>query len=182
MVAAEFADPARLARLGADRFRAYAAHRDVRVPRPLAERLVAAARDALATAGAAVAREALAADLALLTDLDRQIANAEARITALLPTTDYQILTTAPGWSSIRAAGYAAALGPRTRWASAAKIYRAAGLTPTQYESAGRRRDGGTLRAPLTRPTRCLDRLQRGCRRAIPAVPRPDDRAEQVDA
>jgi transposase len=113
LVVADFADPARLARLGADRFRAYAARRGVCVTRPLAERLVAAARKALDTAGAAVARDVLAADLTLLNDLG-QIADAQARIAALLPTTDYQILTTTPGWSSIRAAGYDAALGPRT--------------------------------------------------------------------
>jgi transposase len=169
LVVAEFADPARLARLGADRFRAYAAHRDVRVTRPLAERLVAAARDALATAGAAVARDVLAADLALLNDLDRQITDAEARISALLPTTDYQILTTAPGWSSIRAAGYAAALGPRTRWPSAAKIYRAAGLTPTQYESAGRRRDGGISREGSVHLRRALIELGIGLWQRDPA-------------
>ncbi len=112
LVAADFADPARLARLGAERFRAYAARRDVRVTRPLAQRLVTAAADALATPGAAVAREVLAADLALLDDLDRQIGDAEARIAALLPSTDYQVLTTTPGWSSIRVGGYAAALAP----------------------------------------------------------------------
>jgi hypothetical protein len=36
-------------------------------------------------------------------------------------TTDYQILITTPGWSVIRAA----ALDPRTRWASAAELDRA---------------------------------------------------------
>jgi transposase len=46
----------------------------------------------------------------------------------------------------IRAASYAAALGPFTRWGSPAKIYRAAGLTPVVYASAGRRRDGGISR------------------------------------
>jgi len=73
---------------------------------------------------------------------------------ALLPDTEYAVLTSVPGWGSIRAAGYAAALGPIGRWPAAAKIYRAAGLTPTVYESAGRRRDGGISRegsVPLRR-------------------------------
>ena len=106
------------------------------------------------TAEAQVARQVLAADLALLADLDAQISTAEARIAALLPDTEYAVLTSVPGWGSIRAAGYAAALGPISRWPAAAKIYRAAGLTPTVYESAGRRRDGGISRegsVPLRR-------------------------------
>jgi transposase len=153
---AHFSDPARLARLGAERFRDYAARRDVRVSRPMAAGLVAAARDALPTPGAAVAREVLAADLALLADLEDQdqIGAAEARIAALLPTTEYQILTTTPGWGVIRVAGYAAALGPSTRWSSAAKTYRASGLTPIVYACAGKRRDGGISRegsVPLRR-------------------------------
>ena len=158
LVAAEFADPARLARLGVERFREFAARRGVRVTRPVAARLVAArlvaarlvaaARDALGTPGAAVAREVLAADLALLTDLDRQIGAAEARVVALLAATDYQILTSTPGWSSVRVAGYAAALGPCRRWASAAKVYRAAGLTrPSTSRPAAAATAGSAARA-----------------------------------
>jgi len=146
LIAGHFADPARLARLGTERFRDYAARRDVRVNRALAARLVSAAHEALPTAGAAVARDVLAADLALLDDLDGQITAAEQRIGVLLPRTEYQILTTTPGWGPIRAASYGAALGPRTRWASPAKIYRASGLTPVVYASAGKRRDGGISR------------------------------------
>jgi transposase len=146
LVAAHFADPARLARLGADRFREFAARRGVQVNRGVAGRLIAAARAALPTAEANVARQVLAADLALLADLDGQITTAEHRIAALLPATEYAVLTGVPGWGSVRVAAYAAALGPIGRWPAASKIYRAAGLTPTQYESAGRRRDGGISR------------------------------------
>jgi transposase len=154
LVAAEFADPARLARLGVERFRDFAARRGVQVNRTVAGRLIAAARTALPTVEAGVARQVLAADLALLADLDAQIAAAEDRIAGLLPATEYAVLTTVPGWGTVRAAGYAAALGPIGRWPAAAKIYRAAGLTPTVYESAGRRRDGGISRegsVPLRR-------------------------------
>lgn len=154
LIAAHFADPARLAHLGVDRFRDFAARRDGQVNRRVAERLVRAARATLPTAEADVARQVLAADLALLDDLDTQISTAEARIATLLPDTEYAVLTSVPGWGSIRAAGYAAALGPISRWPAAAKIYRAAGLTPTVYESAGRRRDGGISRegsVPLRR-------------------------------
>jgi transposase len=154
LVAAHFADPARLAHLGVERFRDFAARRDVHVSRPVAGRLVTAARAALPTAEAGVTRQVLAADLALLGDLDVQIAAAEDRIAALLPATEYAVLTSVPGWGSVRVGAYAAALGPISRWPAAAKIYRAAGLTPVQYESAGRRRDGGISRegsVPLRR-------------------------------
>lgn len=154
LVAAHFPDPARLAHLGVDRFRGFAARRGVQVNRTVAGRLVAAARVALPTAEASVARQVLAADLALLADLDTQIAAAEDRIAALLPATEYAVLTSVPGWGSVRVGAYAAALGPIGRWPAAAKIYRAAGLTPTQYESAGRRRDGRISRegsVPLRR-------------------------------
>lgn len=83
----------------------------------MAAGLVAAAHDALPTPGAAVARDVLAADLTLLEDLADQIGATEARITALLPATVYQILTTTPGWGVIRAASYAAVLGTSSRWA-----------------------------------------------------------------
>jgi transposase len=154
LVAAEFADPARLGRLGVERFRGYAARRGVRVNRMVAGRLVAAARVALPTAEADAARQVLAADLALLADLDTQITAAEDRIAALLPDTEYAVLTSGPGWGTVRAGGYAAALGPVGRWPGAAQVYRASGLTPAQYESAGKRRDGGISRegsVPLRR-------------------------------
>jgi transposase len=154
LAAAHFTDPARLAHLGPDRFRGFAARRGVQVSRAVAGQLVAAARAALPTAEAAVARQVLAADLALLADLDTQIGHAEARLAALLPATEYAVLTSVPGWGTVRVAAYAAALGPISRWPAAAKIYRAAGLTPLQYESAGRRRDGGISRegsVPLRR-------------------------------
>jgi transposase len=154
LVAADFPDPARLARLGVERFRAFAARRGVQVNRIVAGRLVTAARTALPTAEAGVARQVLAADLALLDDLDAQISAAEERIAVLLPDTEYAVLTSVPGWGSVRVAAYAAALGPISRWPAAAKIYRAAGLTPMQYESAGRRRDGRISRegsVPLRR-------------------------------
>jgi transposase len=146
LVIAEFSDPGRLARMGATRFCAFAAHRGIRVQTKVAERLVAAAKAALPTADAEVARQVLAADLGLLADLDAQIAQVDARIGALLPATAYAVLITVPGWGVLRAAAYGAALGEPSRWPAASQVYRAAGLTPALYESAGRRRDGGISR------------------------------------
>jgi transposase len=116
LVAAEFADPARLAGLGVNRLIRFAATRDLQLRRPVAERLVAAARDALPTRDAVIARRILAADLVLLADLDDQIHVAESALESLLPRSPYATLTTVPGWAVVRVSNYAAALGvSRTR-------------------------------------------------------------------
>jgi transposase len=142
LVAAEFADPARLCALGVNRLIRFAAARDVAVRRPVAERVVSAARDALPTRDAVVARRVLATDLGLLADLDTQIENAERELAALLPVSPFATLTSVPGWGVGRASNYAAALGDPDRWPGPRQVYRASGLSPMQYESAGKRRDG----------------------------------------
>ena len=146
LVIAEFADPSRLARLGPERFRRFAAARDVRVDRKVADRFVAAAKAAVPLDGAATARELVAADLALLESLESQADEAERRIRELLPATPFAILTTAPGWATVRAGRYGAAVGEPSRWPTARQLYRAAGLTPKTYESAGTRYDGQICR------------------------------------
>ncbi len=142
LVAAEFADPARLCALGVTRLIRFAAARDIQLRRAVAERLVAAAADALPTRDGVVARQVLAADLGLLCDLDTQIENAEGELAALLPASPYATLTSVPGWGVVRVSNYAGALGDPDRWPGPRQIYRAAGLSPMQYESAGKRRDG----------------------------------------
>ena len=47
-----------------------------------------------------------------------------------------------PGWGVVRAGNYAAAVGDPDRWPGYRQLYRASGLSPMQYESAGKRRDG----------------------------------------
>jgi transposase len=142
LVAEHFTDPARLAALGETRLIRFAATRGLIVQRRVAARLVAAARDALPTPDAAVARDMIANDLQLLQVLDRQVVAAEEELGGLLPTTPFVILTTVPGWATVRASGYGAAIGDPARWPGPAQIYRASGLSPMQYESAGKRRDG----------------------------------------
>ena len=146
LVAEHFADPERLAGLGATRFIRFAHTRGLRVRRPLAERLVVAARDALPMPDAAVAREVLAADLGLLASLDAQVTVAETQMADLLPNSPFATLTTVPGWGIVRAGNYGVALGDPARWPGFRQIYRASGLSPMQYESAGRRRDGSISR------------------------------------
>ncbi len=142
LVAAEFADPARLSALGVSRLIRFAAIRDVQLRRRVAERLVAASRDALPTRDAVVARRVLSTDMALLADLDAQIEHAERELAALLPLSPFSTLTSVPGWGVVRVGNSAAALGDPDRWPGPRQVYRAAGLSPMQYESAGKRRDG----------------------------------------
>ncbi|MGH8903804.1 MAG: hypothetical protein ACRDYA_19545 [Egibacteraceae bacterium] len=75
--------------MGAARFQAFAANRGVKVETKVAERLMAAAKTALPTVDAEVARQVLAADLELVAGLDAQITQVDARIAALLPATPF---------------------------------------------------------------------------------------------
>lgn len=142
LVVEHFTDPARLVSLGESRFIRFASTRELPVTRPVAGRLVAAARDALPTPDAAVARQMVAVDLEMLKILDEQVRVAEDHLGGLLPVTPFAVLTTVPGWATVRASAYGAAVGDPARWPGSAQIYRASGLSPMQYESAGRRRDG----------------------------------------
>jgi transposase len=146
LVAEHFTDPARLASLGQTRFIRFAATRGLIVKGPVAARLVAAAREVLPTRDAAVARQMVNNDLQMLRMLDQQVSDAEDELGALLPHTPFKVLTTVPGWATIRASAYGAALGDPSRWPGPPQIYRAAGLSPMQYESAGKRRDGAISR------------------------------------
>jgi transposase len=141
MVATEFADPARLAALGSSRFIRFGATRGLQIRRLTADKVVAAARDALPMPDAAVARAVLAADLTLLADLDHQIDAATGQLTRLVPLSPLVPLLTVPGWGPVRAGNYGGALGDPTRFTSSRQVYRTAGLNPIQYESAGKRRD-----------------------------------------
>jgi transposase len=146
LVAAEFADPARLVALGSARFVRFGATRGLQIRQPVADRLVHAAREALPTADAAVARAVVAADLALLADLDAQIDHAADQLARLLPSTPFAPLLSVPGWAAVRAGNNGGALGDPTRFDNHRQIYRTAGLNPIQYESAGKRRDSGISR------------------------------------
>lgn len=172
LVAGHFADPRRLASLGAARFVRFAAVRGIQVRTMLAERCVTAARDALVGPDAAVARQVLAADLRLLGDLDHQIDDAEAMMAQLLPMTPFAPLTTVPGWGTVRASSYGAAVGDPDRWPGSRQLYRASGLSPAQYESAGRRRDGGISREGSVDLRRALIDLGLGLWLTDPAAKR----------
>lgn len=162
LVAEHFADPRRLASLGESRFVRFAATRGLQVRKPVAERLLTAARDALPCPDAAVARQVLATDLVLLAQLDGQIAQVESAMASLLPASPFATLTSVPGWGVVRAGNYAAAVGNPTRWPGPRQVYRASGLSPMQYESAGKRRDGSISREGSVELRRALIDLGMG--------------------
>jgi transposase len=141
LIAAEFADPARLAALGSNRFIRFGATRGLQIRRPTADKLVAVAKDALPMPDAAVARTVLAAELALLGDLDAQIDAATTELERLVPRSPFKTLLTVKGWGAVRAGNYGGALGDPARFVTSRQVYRTAGLNPIQYESAGKRRD-----------------------------------------
>ena len=162
LVAAEFADPARLAALGVTRFIRFAAHRELRVTRPVAERLVAAARDALPTRDAVIARRVLAADLELLADLDQQITQAEVELAELVPASPFRTLTSVPGWGVVRAAAYGAAVGDPTRWPGPSPAVPGGRVVPDAVRirrpPPGRRDQPGRQRRTPPRADRSRDR------------------------
>lgn len=162
LVAEHFADPRRLASLGESRFIRFAATRGLQVRKPVAERLLAAARAALPCPDAAVARQVLANDLVLLAQLDGQIAEAECAMASLLPASPFATLPSVPGWGTVRASNYAAAVGNPHRWPGPRQLYRASGLSPMQYESAGKRRDGAISREGSVELRRALIDLGMG--------------------
>lgn len=170
LVAAEFADPARLAALGTSRFVRFAATRGLQVRQPLGNKLICAAREALPTRDTVVARAVLAADLALLADLDTQIEAATAELIRLIPTSPFHPLLSVPGWGGVRVGNYAGALGDPTRFPSSRQIYRSAGLNPTQYESAGKRRDNRISREGSVQLRRALIDLGLGLWLCDPAA------------
>lgn len=170
LVAAEFADPARLATLGASRFIRFGATRGLQIRQPLADRLIQAAKDALPMADAPVARAVLATDLALLADLDAQVEQATGQLTRLAPLSPFAPLLTVPGWGSVRVGNYGGALGDPTRFDNPRQIYRTAGLNPIQYESAGKRRDSVISREGSVELRRALIDLGLGLWLSDPAA------------
>ena len=72
----------------------------------------------------------------------------------------------------MRAGNYGAAVGDPDRWLGAPQLYRAAGLSPTQYESAGRRHDSTISREGSVLLRRALLDLGIGLWHSDPAAKR----------
>jgi transposase len=169
LVAAEFPDPARLAALGSTRFIRFGAARGLQIRRPMAHRLVQAARDALPTADAAVARAILAADLALLADLDAQVEQATDQLARLLPVSPFAPPLTVPGWGAVRAGNYGGALGDPARFDHPRQVYRSARVSTRS--STSRPPDAATARSVTRAASSCAARSSTsawGCGSTIP--------------
>ena len=143
---AEFTDPVRLTRLGVERFRRFAAARDVLVDRKVAQRFVAAARAALPLDGASTARELSRPASSCCNGSKATPTSQNAASPSCFRPPPFAVLTTTPGWATVRAGRYGAALGEPTRWPTARQVCRASGLTPKTYESAGVRYEGKICR------------------------------------
>lgn len=78
-------------------------------------------------------------DVALLEAIETEIAECDRQLAEVLPLTPAGILTTIPGVAVTTASYYGAALGDPHRFRNTDAAYRYSGLSPTSYESGGRK-------------------------------------------
>lgn len=141
MLLATLADPARATAMTPDQLVHHAARHKVRMVRPKAAQVIAAAAQAVCVpeVARATAARLLAGDVAAFEALLSELDTCDARLAQVLPDTPAAVLTSIPGVGVLTASYYGAALGDATRFAGADAAYRHSGLAPTSYESAGRR-------------------------------------------
>ena len=141
MLLATLADPGRVATMSPDEVVRHAAGHRVRMVRPKAAQVIAAAAQAVCVPPRqrATAARLLAGDAARFEALLAELDVCDRRLGEVLPETPAQVLTSIPGVGVLTASYYGAALGDASRFASADAAYRHSGLAPTSYESAGRR-------------------------------------------
>ncbi|MER6074624.1 IS110 family transposase [Streptomyces sp. NPDC001817] len=141
MLLATAPDPSHVAAMSQAELVAHAAARGVRMLRPKAAQVIAAAAEAMCVPEPqrSTAARLLAVDVAGFETLVQELAACDRELARLLPNTPAGILTSIPGVGTVTASYYGAALGDPHRFASADAAWRYAGLAPTRYESAGRR-------------------------------------------
>jgi transposase len=141
MLLVSAADPAKVAGMSADDLVAHAVAHQVRMLRPKARQVIAAAKETICVPETQrlAAQQLLAEDMASFDVLRVAIAAGDAELAQLLPQTPAGVLMSVPGIGVATASHYGAALGDPTRFANADAAYRYSGLTPTSYESAGRK-------------------------------------------
>jgi len=140
-------DPARIVRLGPKRLREYVVNRGVRMWAPKAAQVVEAAHEALAVPEGQrhAAQQFVARDMTLLEAIEAEIAECDRQLAEILPATPAGILTTIPGVAVTTASYYGAALGDPHRFRNVDAAYRYSGLSPTSYESSGKRSGRPTI-------------------------------------
>lgn len=144
VIVRDLADPDRMRRLGPEGLRRFVARRGVVLQRGKAAQLIDASKVALRLPAAERAPVAalLRADVALLEALDEEIRHAEDELGSVLDATPAGVLVSLPGVGVVRASAYGAAIGDPRRFPNADAAYRASGLVPAEYSSAGRHRGG----------------------------------------
>jgi len=144
VIVRDLADPDRMRRLGPEGLRRFVARRGVVLRRAKAAQLIDAANVALRLPAGERAPIAalLRADVALLEAIGDEIRRSEHELARVLDATPAGVLVSLPGVGVVRASAYGAAIGDPGRFPNAAAAYRASGLVPTEYSSAGRRRGG----------------------------------------
>jgi transposase len=141
MLLATMPDPARVAAMTPDQLVRHAAAHQVRMLRPKAAAVIAAASEAMCVPETqrATAARLLSDEVTAYDAVQRDLAVCDQRLAQLLPDTPAGILTSIPGVGVLTASYYGAALGDPTRFANADAAYRYSGLAPASYQSAGRR-------------------------------------------
>jgi transposase len=144
VIVRDLADPDRMRRLGVEGLRRFVARRGVMLQRHKAAQLLEAAKVALRLPAAERPPVAalLAADVALLDAIGAEIGYADDALAKVLGATPAGVLLSLPGVGVVRASAYGAAIGDPARFPNAGAAYRASGLVPAEYSSAGRRRGG----------------------------------------
>jgi transposase len=144
VIVRDLADPDRMRRLGLEGLRRFVARRGVILRRAKAAQLLAAAAVALRLPAGERAPVAalLAGDVALLDAIDTEISRAEEALAEVLDETPAGVLVSLPGVGVVRASAYGASIGDPWRFPNAGAAYRASGLVPAEYSSAGRSRGG----------------------------------------
>lgn len=141
MLLATLPDPARVADMSVEELVRHAARHRVRMLRPKAAQVIAAAAEAMCVPDAQriAAATLVAREITAFNALQDELAACDQRLEQLLPDTPAAVLTSIPGVGTLTASYYGAALGDPARFASADAAYRYSGLAPSSYESAGRR-------------------------------------------
>lgn len=144
VIVRDLADPDRMRRLGLEGLRRFVARRGVILRRAKAAQLLAAAAVALRLPAGerAPVSALLAGDVALLDAIDVEIMRAESALAEVFYETPAGVLASLPGVGVVRASAYGAGIGDPWRFPNASAAYRASGLVPAEYSSAGRSRGG----------------------------------------
>jgi transposase len=134
--------PDELAAMNVEQLVAHAATHGRRILRPKAGQVILAAQDSLRLPDAqqSTAQCLLGREIAVLEQVRDEIAFCDEQLAVILPSTPAGVLASVPGVGVTTASYYGAALGDPWRFTNADAAYRYSGLSPSSYDSAGRRR------------------------------------------